>query len=107
MITLLLRCSKVQMQIRGCYEALSSNILAISSSVLPLVSFIKTTHVAVAQTSAPPKRKYGPDGDARRKVGAIRATVKFVIQLEIMCQSSTQIVQKAALTLLVAALLKL
>jgi hypothetical protein len=54
---------------------------AISSNVLPFVSFMKKKQINEEQTRAPPKRKYGPDGEARRKMGAMRATVKLVIQL--------------------------
>jgi hypothetical protein len=58
-----------------------SNKSSISSKLFPLVSGIKKWQTAVVNSVADPKKKYGPLGEARRKSGAVSATVKFTSQL--------------------------
>jgi hypothetical protein len=42
---------------------------------------MKKWQTAVVNSVADPKKKYGPLGEARRKSGAVSATVKFTSQL--------------------------
>lgn len=62
-------------------EVVLRNASSISSNDLPFVSGMNSEHTITVIMEHPPNRKYAPKLLLDNRIGVVRATIKFAIQL--------------------------